>query len=80
VVNVVVAELAALERFLSDGAADSEQAAGGARVHHLPARDARPGSEDQALDAREGQGDADVGSSMRAAAPPMQSFGMGRRR
>jgi error-prone DNA polymerase len=41
VVNVIVRELAALERFLPDGA---------------------------------------VGSSMRAAAPPMQSFGRGRRR
>jgi error-prone DNA polymerase len=80
VVNVVVAELAALERFLSDGAADAEQAAGSARVHHLPAREAGPVSEDEALDAREGRGDAEVGSSMRAAAPPMQSFGMGRRR
>jgi error-prone DNA polymerase len=80
VVNVIVAELAALERFLSDGAADAEQAAGRARVHHLPDREAGPVSEDEALDAREGRGDAEVGSSMRAAAPPMQSFGMGRRR
>jgi error-prone DNA polymerase len=80
VVNVVVAELAALERFLSDGAADSEQAAGRARVHHLPAREPAAGAEDEALGPRDGQGDAEVGSSMRAAAPPMQSFGMGRRR
>jgi hypothetical protein len=49
-------------------------------VHHLPDREAGPVSEDEALDAREGRGDAEVGSSMRAAAPPMQSFGMGRRR
>ena len=80
VVNVIVAELAALERFLSDGAADAEQAAAGARVHHLPAREESPSAEDEALDVREGRGDAEVGSSMRAAAPPMQSFGMGRRR
>jgi len=80
VVNVIVAELAALERFLSDGAADAEQAAGRARVHHLPDREAVPALEDEILDAREGGGDAEVGSSMRAAAPPMQSFGMGRRR
>jgi error-prone DNA polymerase len=65
VVNVIVRELAALERFLSGGAADSEQAA--ARVHRLPDPESPPG-------------DAEVGSSMRAAAPPMQSFGMGRRR
>ncbi len=67
VVNVIVRELAELERFLSGGAADSEQAAARARVHRLPELESPPG-------------DAEVGSSMRAAAPPMQSFGMGRRR
>ena len=67
VVNVIVRELEALERFLSGGAADSEQAAARARVHRLPELESPPG-------------DAEVGSSMRAAAPPMQSFGMGRRR
>jgi error-prone DNA polymerase len=67
VVNVIVRELAALESFLSDGAADSEQATMRARIHHLPELESPPG-------------DAEVGSSMRAAAPPMQSFGMGRRR
>jgi hypothetical protein len=68
---VIVRELAALERFLSGGAADSEQAAARARVHRLPEPESEPESE---------SGDAEVGSSMRAAAPPMQSFGMGRRR
>jgi error-prone DNA polymerase len=67
VVNVIVRELAELERFLSGGAADSEEAAARARVHRLPEPEAPPE-------------DAEVGSSMRAAAPPMQSFGMGRRR
>jgi len=67
VVNVIVGELAALERYLSDGAADGAQAAAQARVHHLPDRDPAPD-------------DVEVGSSMRAVAPPMQSFGMGRRR
>ncbi len=67
VVNVIVRELAALERFLSGGAADLEQAAGQARVHRLAELESPPGY-------------AEVGSSMRAAAPPMQSFGMGRRR
>jgi error-prone DNA polymerase len=67
VVNVVVRELAALERFLSDGAVDDEEAAARAHVHHLPDRDPAPD-------------DVEVGSSMRAVAPPMQSFGMGRRR
>jgi error-prone DNA polymerase len=67
VVNVIVRELAALELFLSGGATDAEQAAARARVHHLPDPESSPG-------------DAEVGSSMRAAAPPIQSFGMGRRR
>ncbi len=67
VVNVIVRELAALELFLSGGTADAEQAAARARVHHLADPESSPG-------------DAEVGSSMRAAAPPIQSFGMGRRR
>jgi error-prone DNA polymerase len=67
VVNVIVRELAALERFLSGGAADSEQEAARARVHQLPDPDSSPE-------------DAEVGSTMRAVVPPMQSFGAGRRR
>ena len=67
VVNVIVRELAALESFLSDGAADAEERAAQARVHHLPEREPAPES-------------AEVGSSMRAVIPPMQSFGAGRRR
>ncbi len=67
VVNVIVRELAALESFLSDGAADGEERAAQARVHHLPEREPAPGN-------------AEVGSSMRAVIPPMQSFGAGRRR
>jgi error-prone DNA polymerase len=67
VVNVIVRELAALERFLSGGVADSEQEAARARVHQLPDPDSSPE-------------DAEVGSTMRAVVPPMQSFGAGRRR
>jgi len=67
VVNVIVRELAALEGLLSGGAAEGQEAPARARVHHLSDPEASPG-------------DAEVGSSMRAAAPPMQSFGAGRRR
>jgi len=72
VVNVIVRELAALERFLPGGVEGAEGAAG-ARVHRLPASERAPGGERQALG-------GEVGSSMRAVAPPMQSFGRGRRR
>jgi error-prone DNA polymerase len=59
VINVVVRELAPLERFLEGGVEGAEEAVASARVHHLG---------------------AEVGSSMRAVAPPVQSFGAGRRR
>jgi len=59
VINVIVRELAPLERFLDGGVEGTEGALAGARVHHL---------------------NAEVGSSMRAVAPPVQSFGVGRRR
>ena len=72
VVNVIVRELAPLERYLSGGV----EGAGAAEshVHHLPA------SRDASAEAEEHVQGAEVGSSMRAAAPPMQSFGGGRRR
>jgi error-prone DNA polymerase len=70
VVNVIVRELAALERYLSGGA-EGAGAVESARVHHLPSAPA---------DAEEQVQGAEVGSSMRAAVPPMQSFGGGRRR
>ncbi|TMK25277.1 MAG: hypothetical protein E6G62_05780 [Actinobacteria bacterium] len=73
VVNVIVRELAPLERYLSGGV-EGAGAGESAPVRHLPAsRDAPAEVEEQV------QG-AEVGSSMRAAAPPMQSFGGGRRR
>jgi error-prone DNA polymerase len=76
VINVIVRELEPLERFLSGGVEGLEGTAPGARVHHLPAvkRGAPSVGEEEEL-----QG-ADVGSSMRAAAPPVQSFAAGRRR
>jgi hypothetical protein len=68
---VIVRELAALECFLSGGVEDSEETAT-AQVHHLPASEPSPTPAEE-----EG---VEVGSSMRAVAPPVQSFAMGRRR
>jgi error-prone DNA polymerase len=78
VVNVIVRELAALERFLPADLADGETAAP-ARVHRLPVR-GRP--QQAAPDGPPGEEqDAEVEvSSLRAVAPPVQSFAMGRRR
>jgi error-prone DNA polymerase len=73
VVNLIVRELAALERFVSGGIEGSERETDDARVHRLPAREHAAPSE------REDEA-AEVGSSMRAVAPPIQSFAMGRRR
>jgi len=83
VVNVVVRELAPLERFLPDGLEGEQGGAAPARVHRLPGRE-RQAAQDLGV-SDEGGGEEDVragavGSSMRAAAPPMQSFGRGRRR
>jgi hypothetical protein len=67
VVNVIVRELAPLERFLSEPV--EEEAAAASPVRRLRS----------ATDAEEEPEGADVASSMRAAAPPVQSFA-GRRR
>ena len=72
VVNLLVRELVELERFIAGGVEGEEREAALARVHQLPA----PG---QASGAGEDEA-AEVGSSMRAVAPPIQSFAMGRRR
>jgi error-prone DNA polymerase len=76
VVNVIVRELAPLERFLPGGVDEDEQAA---RVHTLPARPARTPATGEQPDADEVEGGA-IASSMRAVAPPIQSFASGRRR
>ena len=74
VINVIVRELAALESFLPGGVEGEAQAAS-ARVRHLPGhRRSQPEVEEE-----QAQG-AEVGSGMRAVAPPIQSFAMGRRR
>jgi error-prone DNA polymerase len=73
VVNLLVRELAALERHISGGL-DGAERERIAHVHHLPT----PGQAD-GVEAEE-DGAIEVGSSMRAVAPPIQSFAMGRRR
>ncbi len=82
VVNVIVWELAALERFVSGGVEEGESGAAPARVHRLRGREQ---AATQADTARGSGGEEDVqgeevGSSMRAAAPAVQSFAQGRRR
>jgi error-prone DNA polymerase len=71
VINVLVSELEPLERHL-DGAL-SEKADRAGTVRRLPANGTQPPSEAE-------EAGAEVGSSMRAVAPPIQSFAMGRRR
>jgi error-prone DNA polymerase len=74
VINLLVRELEPLERYI-EGAL-GEQGESGASVHRLPG--AEEAAEDgQQADSPDG---AEVGSSMRAVAPPIQSFAMGRRR
>jgi error-prone DNA polymerase len=76
VVNVIVRELAPLERYLAPDAEGPADASAQASVRPL-----RPDAD--APDAGEASADSDaaqVGSSMRAVAPPITSFAMGRRR
>jgi error-prone DNA polymerase len=76
VVNVIVRELAPLERFLAGGVEEESQAAT-ARVRRLRRREGPAAPE---VGGEEEVESGEVGSSMRAAAPPVQSFAMGRRR
>jgi error-prone DNA polymerase len=75
VINVVVRELASLESFLAGGLEAPEEPAA-ASVRRLRRSQEEPPGE---LVGEEPAG-AEVASSMRAAAPPVQSFAMGRRR
>ncbi|HSZ69342.1 MAG TPA: DNA polymerase III subunit alpha [Solirubrobacteraceae bacterium] len=78
VVNVIVRELAALERFVAPVAGEGTVAQ--AQVHHLPDRAGVVGQGAAAAD-REGEGDSgEVGAALRAVAPAVQSFAAGRRR
>jgi error-prone DNA polymerase len=76
VVNVIVRELEPLERYLPGGIEAAEESAARARVHSLSERRPVQGIEEE--DGEESA--AEVGAGMRAAAPPVQSFAMGRRR
>jgi hypothetical protein len=74
-----VRELAALEGFLTGGVLQAEGNAATARIHHLS--DRAPSRVPAApADAAPEERGVEVGSSMRAVAPPVQSFAMGRRR
>jgi error-prone DNA polymerase len=76
VINVIVRELEPLERYV-DGSLQDAAPAG--TVTSLPAQRSPAGDPEHELD-REQTEAAEVGSSMRAVAPPIQSFAMGRRR
>jgi error-prone DNA polymerase len=78
VVNVIVRELAALEGFLAPGVEEGEESPAVASVHRLPGSEPSD-SAGEHPDVEE-QTAAAVGSSIRAVAPPVQSFGAGRRR
>jgi error-prone DNA polymerase len=66
VVNVLVRELAPLERYLTD-----ERAGEGASVSRLPNAASEAATSEEA---------AEMGADLRAVAPPIQSFASGRRR
>jgi hypothetical protein len=81
---VLVRELAPLERFLPGGVDEELEREARATLHHLPAaaQTAAAGAATAGADAvgeDEVEG-TEVGSSMRAVAPPIQSFASGRRR
>jgi error-prone DNA polymerase len=82
VTNVIVRELAALEGFLDQTGEEPSRPAASASVHHLPEPESSSAAGEQAggSAAEEKAEDAQVGSSMRAVAPAVQSFAMGRRR
>jgi error-prone DNA polymerase len=90
VLNVLVRELAALERFLGPAGADGLPAGGSPGVSRLPVTDpvhtdGEEGGSEERGGAEGGnsgeEGDsAEMGASMRAVAPPVQSFASGRRR
>ncbi len=85
-INVIVRELDALERHLPDGLEGDEAAGCRARARASPAHSRARAAEAQrelaGADEAEEQDTpgAEIGSSMRAVAPPVQSFARGRRR
>jgi error-prone DNA polymerase len=80
VINVIVRELAPLERFLPGGL-DEADARRVAEVRKLPERRGVPASEESGhAEGEELVEGTEIGSSIRAVAPPVQSFAAGRRR
>jgi error-prone DNA polymerase len=80
VLNVLVRELEALERFLDPAEAQGAAEGEGGRVSRLPGADRdRAGAQDVA-DRAGAEDGAEMGASMRAVAPPVQSFASGWRR
>ncbi len=79
VVNVLVRELAALERFLAPAEEGGTQAGASGHVTHLRGT-AMEGEGAGGAEADEDQEGAAMGAGMRAVAPPVQSFASGRRR
>ncbi len=82
VVNVLVRELAPLERFLTPAEAQEDGADRGARVARLPSADRvrALGERASGEEAPSEEDGTEMGASMRAVAPPVQSFASGRRR
>ncbi len=79
VLNVLVRELAALERFFGPAEEEKLRVGNSVAVSRLPSADPTHLREDPAQ-VREGEEGAEMGASMRAVAPPVQSFASGRRR
>jgi error-prone DNA polymerase len=79
VLNVLVRELAPLERFLGSAEEGKLRVGSSGAVSRLPSADPAHPREGPA-GAREGEESAEMGASMRAVAPPVQSFASGRRR
>jgi error-prone DNA polymerase len=83
VLNVLVRELAALERFLAPADEEAVHAGGSGRVSRLPSANRAQAPGEEAPGAQDG---AEMGASttglapLRAVAPPVQSFASGRRR
>jgi error-prone DNA polymerase len=73
VLNVLVGELVALERFLTEPDGETAGVGASTRVRRLPGAD----GVGQADEEQEG---AEMAANMRAVAPPIQSFASGRRR
>ncbi|HEX4114279.1 MAG TPA: DNA polymerase III subunit alpha [Solirubrobacteraceae bacterium] len=74
VLNVLVGELVALERFLAEPGEETVGVGASTRVRRLP------GADGTGQAGEEEQDGAEMAANMRAVAPPIQSFASGRRR